>query len=153
MKISVVSAHGKLPSWVQEGIQEYGKRLPKKWQVEWIQKPLSKKSTSDLRMEEEGSQFLANLKPQDFLIALDRQGASDWSSEELSKRLHLWEAQYPRVVFLIGGPDGLAPNVLKRANLLWSLSAMTFPHSLVQILLAESIYRSWAIGAGLPYHK
>jgi len=54
---------------------------------------------------------------------------------------------------LVGGPDGLSPSCLDRADQRWSLSALTFPHSLVRIILAEQLYRAWTLTTGHPYHR
>ena len=57
------------------------------------------------------------------------------------------------IAFLIGGADGLAQEVLSRANQKISLSNLTFPHYMVRVILAEALYRAWSIGAGHPYHR
>ena len=57
------------------------------------------------------------------------------------------------VALLVGGPDGLAPECLAIADLRWSLSALTYPHALVRIVLAEQLYRAWSISVGHPYHR
>jgi 23S rRNA (pseudouridine1915-N3)-methyltransferase len=76
-----------------------------------------------------------------------------WSTEVLAERLQDWMAGGRDVALLVGGPDGLAPECLARADLTWSLSALTFPHALVRILVAEQLYRAWSISAGHPYHR
>ena len=65
------------------------------------------------------------------------------------------EAEHIRreIVFVIGGPDGLAPEVKARANETMRLSAMTLPHALARVLLSEQLYRAWSILAGHPYHR
>ncbi|MFO1351859.1 MAG: 23S rRNA (pseudouridine(1915)-N(3))-methyltransferase RlmH, partial [Gammaproteobacteria bacterium] len=86
------------------------------------------------------------------LIALDMAGRQ-WDTTELSRRLAGWLADGRDMVFAIGGPDGLDGAVLERAELAWSLSALTFPHAVVRILVVEQQYRAWSILRNHPYHR
>ena len=86
------------------------------------------------------------------VIALDVLG-KPWSTEQLAKKLQQWQLSGDNFSLLIGGPDGLAAECLKRANSKWSLSALTLPHPLVRILLVEQIYRAGTINSGHPYHR
>ena len=86
------------------------------------------------------------------VIALDVAGGA-WSTEVLAERLQGWLADGRDVVLLVGGPDGLSPDCLACADLKWSLSALTYPHALVRIIIAEQLYRAWTINAGHPYHR
>src|SRR5690606_6022610 len=95
----------------------------------------------------------ARVSNQTELIALDRLG-KPWSSETLAR--HLGEAgvtSVPGITFLIGGAFGLAPHVLSRADRMISLSAMTFPHEIARLVLAEQLYRAGTSLRGEPYHK
>jgi 23S rRNA (pseudouridine1915-N3)-methyltransferase len=86
------------------------------------------------------------------VVALDMTGAP-WSTEQLGGSLRAWlEAGVP-VALLIGGPDGLAPACLARAAERWALSRLTLPHGLVRIVVAEALYRAWAVLEGHPYHR
>lgn len=84
------------------------------------------------------------------VVALDRAGRSQ-TSEELARRLSDWAT--PRVTLVVGGPLGLHDDLLGRADWRWSLSALTFPHELVRVLVAEQLYRALSILRGSPYHK
>ena len=86
------------------------------------------------------------------MVALDVVGQG-WDTQQLSKRLETWQQAGRDVYLLIGGPDGLAPACLERANERWSLSPLTLPHALVQVVLAEALYRAWSVTAGHPYHR
>ncbi len=86
------------------------------------------------------------------VVALDVLGNS-WSTEKLAANLADWQMTSPDVCLLIGGPDGLSTDCLKRADVKWSLSALTMPHPLVRVLLSEQIYRAWTINQNHPYHR
>ena len=86
------------------------------------------------------------------VIALERTG-KDKSTDQLANAMENWMADGRDVVFLVGGPEGLSEDCLKRADETWSLSKMTFAHPLVRIVLAEQLYRAWSIIANLPYHR
>ena len=81
------------------------------------------------------------------------EGGRAVSSAQLAAKMDNWRMQGHNVVFLVGGSDGLADNVLARANERMSLSALTFPHYMVRVLLAEALYRAWSICSGHPYHR
>ncbi len=86
------------------------------------------------------------------VVALDSTG-TNWSTEQLADNLDQWMQSYRCLQLLIGGPDGLSRECLSRADDIWSLSRLTFPHFLVRVLLAEQVYRAWSVLNGHPYHK
>ena len=86
------------------------------------------------------------------VIVLDRSG-KDWSTEQFAGKLQDWSQLTNHFQFLVGGPDGLATECLERADEVWSLSKLTYPHFLVRVMLAEQIYRALMVNAGHPYHK
>ena len=87
------------------------------------------------------------------LIALDERGKA-FASEDLAKKFAAWrDGGTSTLAFVIGGADGLADSVRKRAGLLMSFGPMTWPHMLVRGLLAEQLYRAERILAGHPYHR
>ena len=96
--------------------------------------------------------MLAAIDPADYVVALDVTGKS-LSTEQLAKWLAERLGDGRDVLFLVGGPDGLAPECLQRANLRLSLSAFTLPHALVRVVLAEQIYRAQSVLKGHPYHR
>ena len=100
--------------------------------------------------EREAKALLAALDRKETLIALDPQGTL-WSSEELAERVEAWGT--PAGCLVVGGPLGLHPDLLARAQVSWSLSRLTFPHELVRVLVAEQLYRALSILRGLPYHR
>lgn len=144
-----------MPGWVDTGSNEYLKRLPKAYKPELKELPIAKRSSGksvEQLIAEEGERMLRELRPDDHVVALD-QGGRSWSTEQLSAQLSSWQQQGQDLVFLIGGPDGLAKPCLERANQSWALSALTLPHPLVRIVLFEQIYRAWSLLQGHPYHK
>lgn len=144
-----------MPAWVTDAYQEYAKRLPRECALQLVEIPVSKRRkslTSAQAAEEEGRQLLASLPKDCTVIALDVRGNS-WSTEELAMRMQGWLGSGRDVALLIGGPDGLSAACLERADLAWSLSALTYPHPLVRVVLAEQLYRAWTIHSGHPYHR
>ncbi len=156
MRITVLAVGGKMPAWVDEGVAEYSKRLPRELRLEWRDIPLAQrgKKNADAAglMEKEGELLLKAIPDGDRVIALDVRG-KPWSTEQLADQLRDWQMEGMSVSLLIGGPDGLSPACLQRADARWSLSALTLPHPLVRVLLAEQIYRAWTITVNHPYHR
>ena len=109
--------------------------------------------TAQQVMEEEGKRLLARVPAGAEVVALDRRGAA-WSSERLAQYLdELAIRASPGAAFLIGGAFGLSEEVLARASHRLSLSALTFPHELARLIMAEQLYRVTTILAGHPYHR
>lgn len=160
MKLKVLAVGQKMPAWVMTGYQEYQKRMPRECSLEVVEIAPAKRTKSkiikagDIQkiIEDESKRILANIKPDDYVVALDLSG-KNWSTSELSKKLESWQGFHARVIFLIGGPDGLSPACLQRANAKWCLSALTFPHPLVRVILAEQLYRGWSLMNNHPYHR
>jgi len=144
-----------MPAWVVAGYQEYSKRLPRECSLQLTEIPPAKRNkslTPDQARQQEGKAMLAALPKDCLVVALDVPGRS-WGTEELSKRLQGWLAGGRDVALLVGGPDGLSKDCLARADLRWSLSALTYPHALVRVVVAEQLYRAWTLGTGHPYHR
>src|SRR5690606_13493994 len=103
-------------------------------------------------LDKEAEAIMAAVGKQDKIIALDVLGKS-WSTEQLADELADWRMRGDNYSLLIGGPDGLAPQVLAQADKRWSLSALTLPHPLVRVVVIEQIYRAWTLLHNHPYHK
>lgn len=86
------------------------------------------------------------------VVALSVAGRA-WTTQQLASRLRRWEAERGAIAFLIGGPDGLAPDCESRADESWSLSPLTLPHGLARIVVAEALYRALSLNRGHPYHR
>lgn len=156
MRITVHTVGSKMPGWVTEGTQEYSKRLPRELNLEWRELPLAQRGkrdgNTDRLKEKEGEQILQSIGPGDLVVALDVLG-KPWSTETLAQRLSDWQMNGRNVSLLVGGPDGLSRACLDRADMKWSLSALTLPHPLVRVVLAEQLYRAWTITVNHPYHR
>lgn len=155
MKFSLWSIGKANEPYVKDGIAEFTKRLSKYFSVEWTIIPVPKNagmlSEMDLK-KKEGEMILQWLRPDDYLIALDERGKS-LTSEGLASFIQQRATESTKnVVFLIGGAFGLDEAVLKRAQFKWSLSALTFPHQLVRLILAEQLYRACSILRNEKYH-
>ncbi|WP_101759736.1 23S rRNA (pseudouridine(1915)-N(3))-methyltransferase RlmH [Oceanicoccus sp. KOV_DT_Chl] len=155
MRIRLIAVGTKMPSWVEQGAEEYTKRLPPelKWELKELALGQRGKGADIQRaINTEGQQMLAAIGQHDHVIALDVKG-KPWSTEQLALELQDWQREGHNISLLVGGPDGLAGECLLRANKRWSLSPLTLPHPLVRIVLAEQLYRAWAINNNHPYHR
>lgn len=155
MRAVIVSIAARVPAWVQAGFDDYAQRLGPQLSLRCIDLPLAHRGRSGpgpRGLDEEGERLLAAAGKNARRIALDRRG-SMWSSEELARQLALWRRDGRELCFLVGGPDGLAPLCRERAESCWSLGALTLPHALIRILIAEQLYRAHCILAGHPYHR
>lgn len=145
-----------MPGWVTEGFSDYAKRLPKECTLQLIEIPFAGKRDkhSDLPKlaAKEAEHMLKHVAPQDHCIALEVTGKA-YGTEHLATQLANWQQAGRDVALLVGGPEGLAPACLHRANQQWSLSPLTLPHPLVRIVVAEQLYRAWSILANHPYHR
>jgi 23S rRNA (pseudouridine1915-N3)-methyltransferase len=155
MKIQVLAIGTKMPGWVQQGCDEYLRRLPKEFAVELKELALanrSKSTSTQAVVQTESDKLMAAVTPGYRVIALDKSGKS-WSTKQLAEQLSNWQLQSRSVALLIGGPDGLSSSCIEAADGVWSLSALTLPHPLVRIVLFEQLYRVWSLLHNHPYHK
>ena len=155
MRVTILSVGHKMPAWIQEGFREYTRRMPPEIRVELVElKPEERGAgkNADKAKAVEGERLLAALPEGGTLLALDERGKSV-STQGLSVMLSEWMRDASRPVFAIGGADGLSEAVKEHADKLVSLSALTLPHGLVRIVLAEQLYRAWSILARHPYHR
>lgn len=154
MKLRLVAVGAKSPDWVNAGFLDYARRMPRECALELAEiAPANRKGWPTQRvLADEAERMLARLGSSDRVVALDVAGRT-CSTEALAQRLDNWRMQGGDVSFLIGGADGLDERCLGRADESMSLSAMTFPHQLVRVMLAEQLYRAWTILHGHPYHR
>jgi 23S rRNA (pseudouridine1915-N3)-methyltransferase len=155
MRIRIIAVGERMPRWVDEVVADYTRRLSGSLKVALTEVAAAQRSTRadpDKAMQVEGQRILALLKPQEFVIALDERGAQP-STRELSNWLAGRMNDGRDLVFVIGGPDGLASEVLARAAHQLSLSTLTLPHPLVRVVLAEQLYRAHTVLSGHPYHR
>ncbi|WP_269623134.1 23S rRNA (pseudouridine(1915)-N(3))-methyltransferase RlmH [Prochlorococcus marinus] len=136
-----IIAVGKIrKSWIQTALNLYIKRLP----------GLLITEIKDSNINKEAQAIRSSLKQDELLIALSEEGES-LTSIAFSNRLQKLGSQ--RIAFIIGGPDGLSPDIKSLAHYCFSISPMTFPHEIARFLLLEQIYRATTIANRGPYHR
>ena len=155
MRIHLVAVGKRMPSWISDGFSEYALRLRSGVQLKLIEVDTPRRGQkADLSriIREEGTRLLQAAPAGTYRIALDQSGHS-YDSESLSAQLEKWMTLGRDIALLVGGPDGLSDEVLESADQCWSLSPLTLAHPLVRIVIAEQLYRAYAISRGLPYHR
>ena len=155
MRIRIIAVGERMPRWVDEVVADYTRRLAGALKIALVEVPAGQRSSRGdpvQAMHLEGQRILALIKPQEFLVALDERGIANTTREFatwLSGRMH----DGRDLVLVIGGPDGLASEVLARSDHKLSLSKLTLPHPLVRVVLAEQLYRAHTVLSGHPYHR
>jgi 23S rRNA (pseudouridine1915-N3)-methyltransferase len=155
VRVTILSVGHKMPAWIQEGFHEYVRRMPPEIRVEMVElKPEERGAgkSAEKAKEIEGERLIAAVPAGATLLALDEKGRAV-TTQGLSVMLSEWMRDAVHPVFAIGGADGLSAAVKERSDKLISLSALTLPHALVRVVLAEQLYRAWSILARHPYHR
>lgn len=153
MHIRLLAVGTRMPAWVQQGYSDYAKRMPRGCALELVEiAPGKRQRGTERAMADEGKAMLGRIDRDDAVIALDVKG-KPWSTDTLAANMHDWLADGRDRALLVGGPDGLAPECLARAEQRWSLSALTLPHPLVRIVVAEQLYRAHSLLSNHPYHR
>ena len=138
-----------MPGWVTSAYEDYTQRLKSSMRVDLEELPQAKDKAR--AKTDEQARLLARAGD-DYLVALDEHGKS-LTTAELSRWLAERQQDGRNLCFVIGGPDGLGPDILKKASLRWSLSGLTFPHAMVRVILAEQLYRAHSVLHNHPYHR
>jgi 23S rRNA (pseudouridine1915-N3)-methyltransferase len=155
VRITILAVGHRAPGWIQEGFNEYAKRMPPEARMELVEvKPEERGAgrSTEKAKGVEGERILAALPQGATLLALDERGKAV-TTQGMSVMLSGWMRDGSSPAFAIGGADGLSDAVKERAAKLISLSALTLPHALVRVILAEQLYRAWSILARHPYHR
>ena len=146
---------GKPKGWAAEGSEEYAKRLRRHFPVNIIEvadEDMNRRSREEV-FSAEGERILKRLPTEAYVISLDREKGKHHSSEKLALRLEdLGVSGRSHVAFVIGGPLGLSPDVLRSSHELWSFGKITLPHALARVVLLEQLYRALKIQRGEKYH-
>jgi 23S rRNA (pseudouridine1915-N3)-methyltransferase len=154
MRLRIVALGHRMPAWVEAGVADYAKRLPRDWQFEVVElRPAPRdrgRTVAQLLAAE--ADAIAQATRGATVVALDERGAP-WTTRRLADHVARWRDDDADVAFVVGSADGLAPAVKQAAAARVALSAMTLPHGLVRVLLAEQVYRAWSLLAGHPYHR
>ncbi len=155
MRLLVAAVGQRMPGWVNEAWTEYARRMPASLSLSLREISLAKRGknadTKRLTATESKALFAA-MPARARVIALDVQGQK-WSTEKLAANLEDWMGDGRDVGFMIGGPDGIATDIMQKADTRWSLGPLTLPHPLVRVVLAEQLYRAWTITQNHPYHR
>ena len=155
MKITIVNIANKMPAWVNSGCDEYLQRINHgKYSCKLVELKADKNSHKLVlaKMEAEAKKFSAAIAKDSFVIALDEDGTS-YSSPQFAEFLQASAMHQPQISFIIGGADGIHPQLLASANARISLSSLVFPHGLVRVILLEQLYRAISILEKHPYHR
>ena len=155
MRVRLIAVGTRMPKWVEAGVAEYQPRLPREWRFELVEIPVAKRGDNpdiDRLKRAEGEKLLRAIPQGADVIAFDERGES-LSTLQWAKAVEGWQRHGRDVALLVGGPDGLAPECLARAQHRWSLSKLTLPHALVRVFVLEQLYRAWSVTQGHPYHR
>jgi len=155
MKLWVVAVGVRMPRWVNEAFDEYAKRMPRDLRIELVEvrpEPRSGGKPVAKLLEAEAVRIERLLPRGCSRVALDEHGR-ELSTAGFARWLDAQRRDARDTAFLIGGADGLAPSAKSDAQLVLSLSAMTLPHGLARVLLAEQLYRASSILHNHPYHR
>lgn len=150
MSVRILAIGKKHEPWVTDGIQRYEKRLRKPFDVTWQLLPHSSREGEAARAEE-SERILSRVDRDAFLVLLDERGRNV-DSPTLASRLQGAFDAGRAVTVVIGGAYGVDDRVRDRADFVWSLSQLVFPHQLVRLILAEQLYRAQEIAGNRPYH-
>ena len=155
MKFNLIAIGEKMPAWINTGFNEYAKRMPQELSLNLIEVSAVKRTKNiniKQLLEREGQRILKAIPANNYVIALDVGGKS-FSTEQLAVQLQKWREDARDISLLVGGPEGLSGECLRRAEFKWSLSPLTFPHTLVRVIIAEQFYRAYSILSRHPYHR
>jgi 23S rRNA (pseudouridine1915-N3)-methyltransferase len=154
VKIRIVALGHRMPSWVNAAFDDYAQRLPREFVLDLLElkpEPRERAKTVAQALAGEAARIAEATKGY-VVVALDERGEA-WTTSQLAEKLRRWRDDASRVAFVIGSADGLAGAVKRDADVLMALSALTLPHGLARIVLAEQIYRAVSLLRGHPYHR
>ena len=146
---------GKPKGWSAEASEDYAKRLRRYFRLDILEVPeedINRRSRGEV-LSAEAERILKRLPNEAYVIVLDGEGGKQHPSEKLASKLgDLGLSGRSHVAFVIGGPLGLSPEVLKKSHEKWSFGPITLPHALARIVLLEQLYRAAKILRGEKYH-
>lgn len=155
MRAWLIAVSDRAAEWAEAGYQDYAARLRGRLDLRYQQVKLARRgkgfSDSQARLDE-STRLLAKVPSGGWRIALDRSGKA-WSSRQLAEQLQRWQTDSRLPCFLIGGPDGIESTDLAQCEQRWSLGALTLPHALARVVVAEQLYRAQCILDNHPYHR
>jgi 23S rRNA (pseudouridine1915-N3)-methyltransferase len=143
-----------MPAWIDAGFDEYAKRMPREYGLELIEikpEPRDRGKSVEQMLSAETVRIRAACAD-DRIVALDERGKA-WTTRDVASKLEQWRGDNASVAFVIGSADGLDEAFKRSAADRLAVSAMTLPHGLVRVILAEQLYRAASVVAGHPYHR
>ena len=155
MRFHIIATESKRPLWAKSAFENYQQRFDQSIRVKWSGIKSNKNSKSldkEKLINEEGAKLLNSVNENSIIVSLNKEGMG-WSTLKLKQKFDQWVASSKEVSFLIGGPDGLSNKCLDSSHEIWSLSPLTFPHSIVPVIIIEQLYRVWTIEKNHPYHR
>ena len=155
MKLRVICVGHRMPAWVDAGVEDFARRMPRESPLVFIEikaEPRTQGKPVETLLDAERARIEQAIPPRARIVALDERG-DDLTTVALAGRLRSWRDSGDDVALLIGGPDGLAPALKSRAHELIRLSSLTLPHALARLLLAEALYRAASLESNHPYHR
>jgi 23S rRNA (pseudouridine1915-N3)-methyltransferase len=155
VKILILAVGHRMPDWVLTAWDDYAKRMPADWSIslkEIKPEPRTSGKTPQQMMLAEAKRIEAAIPDQTLRIALDEHGR-DFTTQMFASKLQSWHNSSQNIAIIIGGADGLDPNLKSSCEGLIRLSSMTMPHPMVRVFLVEQIYRAWSILVNHPYHR
>ena len=154
MWLAIVALGHRMPAWVAAGCGDYASRLPRDWPLDVVElKPEARdRGRSVAQMLATEAKRLDAACAGATVVALDERGSA-WSTREFAERLDGWRESTRSLAFVIGSADGLDAGFKRRAAARFALSALTLPHALVRVVLAEQLYRAASLLGGHPYHR
>jgi 23S rRNA (pseudouridine1915-N3)-methyltransferase len=154
MKLVIAAVGHRMPDWVAAGCAEYLKRMPRELPVSVVEikpEPRGSKSREQLTAAER-ARIAPAIAGCSRIVALDERG-KDLSTQQLAQRLEAWMQAGGDTAFLIGGADGLDPELKQQADEMIRLSSLTLPHAMARLVLCEQLYRAISVVKNHPYHR
>ncbi|MEY4960725.1 MAG: hypothetical protein RL610_904 [Pseudomonadota bacterium] len=155
MRLLILAVGNKMPEWVETSFVEYTKRMPHEASIELVEIKPEKRGGGknvDQLMAAEGARILSAIPPRCRTVALDERGRQ-WTTVKLADSISGWMKNGGDTAFIIGGADGLDASIKNSADEVLALSALTLPHALARVLLAEQLYRALSLIKRHPYHR
>lgn len=155
MKLLILAVGTRMPAWVEEAYSDFAKRMPRECPLELREikaEPRTTGKTVEAMMAAEAQRIRAALPTRCRKIILDERG-TEATTKLWAQKLGEWMGGGEDVVFIIGGPDGLDPELKAEADERYRISGLTLPHAMVRVLLAEALYRAHSLHKGHPYHR
>lgn len=155
MKFLVCAVGQKMPAWIAQGFSEYSKRMPREASIELMEIRPEKRGEGrrlDQLLNAEAMRIRAVLPARCHVVVMDERG-KQVNTAELAAAISGWMMNGGDVAFIIGGADGLDTDIKSSADEVLALSALTLPHGLARVVLAEQLYRAVSLIKGHPYHR